>query len=158
MQEKTQQRLKHLFLATYLALLELLPFALAVVLVLITYSWFGASKQELWLLPEWWIATVFMLLEGMRDAVRRPHAIYADLDLIALVTTLASALLPACAFLVLLIAHSRRPAGALPDWLEVVQPFFLVYAVLVFLVAKGRAKFFELEASFREYQAHQMKP
>lgn len=140
-------------LAFYLAVVELLPFALAVILVVITYAWFGAPPDQLWLLPEWWVATVFMLFEGLRDGVRKGNPRHNDLDLIARVTILGSAMLPACAFLVLLIAHSRQPASSpIPPWFDIAQVAFLSYATLAFLLTKGRSKYLELAAASTSQQ------
>ncbi|MBV8503392.1 MAG: hypothetical protein JO006_16935 [Paucibacter sp.] len=145
--------------AGFLAVVELLPFVLGIALVLLTYAWFGAKGAELWLLPEWWVAIVFMQFDVLRDGVRKPDPQYGDLDATAIVTITGLVLLTSCAFLILEIARLRGcPSISVPEWFSPVQCGFLFASTANFLVVKSWVKLHELKEIQHRLQAADAAP
>ena len=131
--------------ALYFATFELWSFALAVFIIAAVHSWLGASTHELWLIPEWWVVIVLMLLDALREGVRDPSPRLRGLDATAIATALGIELVAATVFLTMNLVHEKRPdAFPIPHWYDDAQKAFLLCSVLSFMAVKYRTKGAEL--------------
>lgn len=139
-------KLTSMTLAILLGVVELFPFGVAAILVATAHAAFGASRAELALLPDWWLILILMLIDALRDSVKISHAGGRSLMAIAVVTALISALLPASLLLTILISNARQAEMSdLPSWFNMAQAAVLAYGVIVFIAAKIRSKFHDIE-------------